>query len=298
MVGILFAFSGLLVFSFLSVAQSQFIPDDVWRFPEAIWAPAAYGGDWATEIYVHDIEGGAIIKAVYRYGTTMRGQFILADNTGKGPSIYKSSNILQDLQDHFDSGFDYYGQLGLLIIFNDAGKPLHVMGRNYHSNGYGKTMNAYPEDQDGDMGAKPSYPIKFQNIMKSSNFRTTVVLYNRYGAATVAECKVIGHRYLPSCGYIIFPPPPPSAWEESQLGSTFTVSFGTFEYKSFDPFALAGCPDTGYCAAPPFPGTKTYVYDCYLDVTVTSGSGPLIGYASVANNSNNDPASIIPVRKN
>lgn len=295
---VLFFLGLALAFSSPSFSQSQYPPDDYWYFPEAIWANAAYGGQWASEVWVHDIEGGTQIRAAFYYGTgtgDFRGGWVICDNTTKGPCVYKSVNILKTIQDHFDTGFTYLGKVGFLSIYNTQGKPMHVSYRNYHSNDFGKTMNAYPAIQISDVSARPSFPIKILNIMRGSDWRTTCVFFN-VGSACTAEFKIIGKRYLETCGFIIIGPP--VAVEEQQQGATFQETFNFAQFKSFDPFVKAGCATIGYCAVPPFSGWRTYRYDCNLDVTITSGSGNVMAFGAVADNTTNDPAAIVPVRKN
>jgi len=271
--------------------------------PKAIWSQTATGGEWFTEIMIHDINGGAVVNVVFDYGPGLsRGSFIIWDNTGGGPAVYKSTNILKDLQDHFDTGFNYYNRVGGLYIHSQSESyPIHVSAKSYHSNNYSETYNAFPTSsyqnpRDG-YSAELGRPMKLMNMVQGSNLRSNVVIYNPGTDFVMVQFKVIGYRFLENCGLIPWPPPPPSGHTAVQYGVTFTKVFSGIDYQVFNPFAQAVCEATGTCNWP-VPATQPYQYWCYVEITPIGGTGHILVLGATAYNDTNDPAATIPVQIN
>ena len=282
--------SVLLIVLFTSIPSftADSSPGWLMTIPEVIWAPAAFGGEWATEILIHDINGGAEVTAFFYYGGGYQRIWKIWDNTGNGPGVWKSSNILKDLEDHLDPGFSYYGRIGALSI-QTGGNLIQATARIYHNTGFGKTVNAYPLRFQNH--AYLGSPLKIMNLIKSETYRSACVFFNQ-GLFGTVEFKVKGSRYLP-CTIL---PGPPQGYDDVQYGSTFTKDFVSVDFMAFDPFAEAGVEEQGWCVGPPgFWQTYEYTH-CYLEVNVISGAPKIYCYGATANNITNDPAAIIPMK--
>jgi hypothetical protein len=231
--------------------------------PEVIWAPATGGGTWMTEIQVTDVSGGARVAVSFDYGNGQyRGPFNLWTSSGVNQS-YKSTNILQDLQ-NVDPGFTYYGRVGALeFVTQDAGHLIQAGARTLNGN-YSKTLpGLIPSDENT---TAVSRPMMIQNFTNDALYRSTCGFFNPTSSPLTVE-----FRLFDGSG--------------TMIGSAFTKTFVGYDFKAFSPFGESGVP---------YP---TYTYDnVYLVVIPTSGSGSLVCFGASANNSSNDPAAHIAVQ--
>ncbi|MCG2680312.1 MAG: hypothetical protein L6455_10165, partial [Kiritimatiellae bacterium] len=233
--------------------------------PEVIWAAAAGGGTWISEVQITDISGGSQVSVYYSTEAGRRGPFLLWDNSGGGANCsQKYSNLLQTI-DGLDSGvFTYEGTVGAVeFVSQDATHVLQVMARNLNGN-YAKTFSGLALHDANT--ADSSRVMVITNLTSNSTYRSTCGLYNPTADTLTVELKLFDVA-------------------NSQIGSTISKTINGYGYSAFFPFNEAG---RSY---------PTYSYDnVILQIEPVSGSGKVLCFGASANNTTNDPAAHIAVQ--
>jgi hypothetical protein len=263
----------LLVFSLvlLAVPFSMFAydssPSYIQVLPEAIWAAAAGGGTWTTEvqIYARNTADPVDLVVFFMYnggGGLYRGPFTLSGLTVQNMTRY--TNILQTI-DNLDTGvFDYYGKVGS-VWFRcvDANDRILVQGKTLHSGGYGKTMNALNTDAAGNYASfgPPWTGMMIQGITKNTTYRSSIGLFNAGTSSISVQVALIYSN---------------DVW----LGHE-DITLAAYEFLSFDPFTRFGVAG---------PNSS-----CRVWVNPYAGTGKVIAFGASANNTTNDPSAHIAV---
>jgi len=229
---------------------------------EAIWAPAAGGGTWVSELMITDPVGGAEVSArFFESGGNIHGPFPLWTSAGSGnPGLNRSatfSNILQTLET-LDTGVSYQGKVGSLwLTTQDPSHPILATIRMANGE-YSKVVQGMCIDDVHT--ADVSRPQMIQNLTSDSTYRSSVGCFNPTHESVTTEFSLLG-----ADGNII--------------GTPFERTFVDGDFQAFPPFSEAGIP---------YPATS---YDnTWLSVRPTSGSGKLMCYGATTNNTTSDPS--------
>lgn len=259
---------GVLSFIFLALPLISFAydnsPSNYVVVPECIWAAASGGGTWYTEIQIYDRTGGSIVECYFNYGGgSWRGPLTIWTSPG-AHYLYKTSNILQTLDNLDSDPFYYYGRVGAVeFITQDDTHKIQVQARTWHSYGYGKTLNGMTRFVDSNSAAL-GREMLLQGAIKSSTYRFSMGCFNLTGSSVTVEFRIIGAT-------------------NNLLGS-FTKTFVGYDFQAFNPFAAAGL-------------TGTYT-NCFIFINPTSGSGKIMVFGASAHNTTNDPAAHVAVQYN
>jgi len=229
--------------------------------PEVIWATAVGGGTWVTEVQIVGLTLSSQVSVYFFYGEGgYRGPFHLWTSGEPGASS-KFNNILKNIQDWFDPGFNYYNRVGAMWFFTqDADHRIHVTARTVNGN-YSKTfpgLNGY----DSNTAAKKR-EMMITNLAQHSQYRSTVGFHN-----PTSEPITVGFLLVAS--------------DASTIGSIFYKTFVAYDFQAFYPFTEAGVPSGSYD-------------NVWLLITPISETGKIYCFGATANNYTNDPASHIAV---
>jgi len=269
----------LLIFFFLATAlwpQSRIpnqiklqyynSPTGVLVLPECIWAPAVGGGTWMTELQIAAITDIANIYVAFCYGGgNYRGPFTLASNILRG-EVRIWPNILETLDNiDPDDTFSYYGKVGALWMATEDLFQEKILALGKTNNGpYGKIVPALADIDANFCSNEPFRPMVIGGLVSNASYRCSVGGFNM----SSSPIEITFELYDAS---------------GAMLGSPFTETFAPFDFKAFNPFNRAGVP---------YP---TYSYDAaYLVILPESGLGRVMFFGATANNSTNDPATILP----
>jgi len=259
----------LAIFVFLAAALSLGAHDNSpsnWQvLPEVIWAPATGGGTWNTEVQIIDCtqSGGSKVTVYFFYGNgNIRGPFILWWAPDAAYQSGKFNNILKNVQDWFDPGFNYYGKVGAMwFLTQDINHKILVTARTVNGN-YSKTLpglNTYDLNT-----ANVDRLMVIPNLAQHSQYRSTVGIHNMEGSSIYVRFALVDST-------------------NHAIGSEFYMNFVAHDFQAFYPFAEAGVP--------------TGAYDnVWLIVQPISGTGKLFCFGATANNTTNDPAAHIAVQ--
>jgi len=233
-------------------------PADRQILPEVVWAAALGGGTWTTDIQVTDLSGGSVVAATFYYGGgASRGPLPL----WTGPAALRSvsiENLLATLDGLDPAPFDYFGRSGAVeFTTQDAGHRIQVASRTRNGD-YSKTAVGLRDEESTTAAA--SRPLLIQNLASNAAYRSSAGFHNPANDAVTAE-----FRLRDGSG--------------TTIGSAFSRTFSGRDYQAFNPFVQAG---VAYPA---------YAFDnATLTITLTSGSGRLLGFGATASNTTNDPA--------
>ncbi len=233
--------------------------------PEVIWAPAAGGGTWVSDVQVTDMTGGSRVTIFYNTASGRRGPFLLWDNSsGSALSSKKFDNLLATI-DGLDAGtFTYYGTVGAVeFVTQDGSHLLQAAVRELNGN-CAKTFTALSLHDANT--ATTSRAMIIPNLTNNSSYRSTCGFFNPTVDAMTVELKLFTAA-------------------SAQLGSTIIRTLAGHDFQAFNPFTLAGVP---------YPGTASD--SIVLQVTPTSGSGKMVCFGATANNTSNDPAAHVAVQ--
>jgi hypothetical protein len=226
-------------------------------FPEANWASATGGGDWAAELHITDLSGGAIVQVYYNSGTNRRGPFTLWTNSNGANCSVTFSNILQTI-DNLDAGvFTYYGTGGALeLVTQDGSHLIQAALKGYNGN----VTRTFPAFQDVEANtAAVGRDLIIPNTSNDATYRPSVALFNSSADSVTADVQIIGSN-------------------GSQIGATINKTLAGYEMSG-----VTGLRDTTYSNA-------------FVRITVTGGAGRVIASGQSANNTSNDPAAHIAVQ--
>jgi C1A family cysteine protease len=229
--------------------------------PECIWAPAAGGGIWVSEVQITDLTGGAAVSAYYSYGGGLRrGPIAVWTNSGGAGRSVKFSNFLSTLASN-DTGFTYYGKIGAVeFVTQDTAHKLQVAARTLN----GSCSKTFPGLRLVDSNtADTTREMIILNYTNNSLYRSTCGFFN-----PTADPVTVEFRLYDAAG--------------TTIGSAFTKTFVGYDFKAFSPFNEAGAP---------YPGASHD--NVILVVTPTSGTGEIVCFGASANNASNDPAAHI-----
>jgi subtilisin family serine protease len=232
-------------------------PDSYVVIPEVLWAPASGGGEWKTEVQITDVIGGAEVSVYFNSSTgDRRGPIALYTSAGRDTSV-KTGNLLQVL-DTMDSGYSYYGKAGAVeFVTQDEGHRIHVLART--SNGdYSKTFPGLTAG--GNNVVSGAQTMMIQNLVSNDTYRTA------YGGFNPTDNSItVEYELFDGSG--------------TSIGTAFTKTFTTRQYRALNVFSEAGVP---------YPANS--FSNVYLKISRVSGSGQLMSYGATANNITNDPA--------
>ncbi|MDH4196441.1 MAG: hypothetical protein OEW05_03435, partial [Candidatus Aminicenantes bacterium] len=234
--------------------------------PEVIWAMATGGGTWVTEAQIVDLTGGSQVSVYFNYGGGNRtGPFLLWTGGGARTSI-KFANLLEAVDAQDSGSLAYFGRVGTVeFVTPDTSQKIHVAVRTLNGN-YTKTFPGL-NVVDGTTAAV-GRDMLVQNLTSNAVYRSSIGFFN-----PSAEALTVEFRLMADNGTLV--------------GSSFSRTFVSRDFQSFNPFNAAGVP---------YP---TYMHDnVWLLVHPTAGSGSVLGFGATANNVTNDPASHIVVRLN
>jgi hypothetical protein len=225
--------------------------------PEVLWAPAAGGGTWMTEVQITDVSGGSEVS-VYFNSVTGERRGPIALFTGSGPDTsVKTGNLLNTLE-QLDSGFSYYGLVGAVeFVTQDSEHRIHVIAKTKNGN-FSKTFPGLNHNDDNTTGG--SRTMMIQNLANNDTFRTA------YGGFNPTDDSI-------TIDYELFD------GDGNTIGSIFTKTFTGRQYQAVSVFTEAGVP---------YP---SYSYEnVWLKISPASGNGELMSYGATANNITSDPA--------
>ena len=241
-------------------------PSGVLILPECIWAPAVGGGTWMTELQIAAITDISNIYVAFCYGGgNYRGPFTLASNISSG-EVEVWPNILEALDNiDPDDTFSYYGKVGALWMATEDLFQEKILALGKTNNGpYGKIVPALADIDANFCSNEPFRPMVIGGLVSNDSYRSSVGGFNM----SSSPIEITFELYDAS-GAII--------------GTPFTETFAPYDFKAFNPFNRAGVP---------YP---TYSYDAaYLVILPESGLGRVMFFGATANNSTNDPATILP----
>ena len=233
--------------------------------PEVIWAPAAGGGLWMSEVQVTDISGGSQVSVYYYTTTGRRGPFLLWDNSNGGAlKSVKFSNMLQTIAGLDNGAFTYYGTLGAVEFFSqDAAHALQVTARTLNGS-FSKTFPGLTIHDSNT--ADTSRAMIVANLTNNSIYRSTCGLFNPYADAVTVELRLRDAA-------------------NNQIGSTITKTLSGYEFTAFSPFNDAGVA---------YPANS--FDNVLLQIQPIAGTGKVLCFGASANNATNDPAAHIAVQ--
>ncbi len=229
-------------------------PDNFQIIPEALWAPAAGGGEWTTAVQVTDLTGGSDVQVYFSSSTgDVRGPISLFTGAGANTSL-RSPNILKTLG-MLDPGFDYSGTAGSLgFITQDSSHRIHVSARTTNQDG-SKTFQGLNESIHNTCSLERTMMV--QNMVSDGTYRPSFGVFNPSGDSVTVEFSLISR-------------------DGNTLGTAFQKTVSDGQYLAFDPFAEAGIP----------PSNETF----WIKAEATSGNGAVILFGATANNNSGDPA--------
>jgi hypothetical protein len=152
---------------------AQHSPDGVKYVPSVIWAPAAGGGTWLSEVQIWATTPGTTVNCGFIYDGGSRGVTLWTSSAEN--ACFRTANILEHLAS-LDPAFDYYGRSGALELYRTSGGLIQVMARTYHSGGYAKTICGVSALTSNT--ASFGRYVMIMNVMQSSNYRTFLTLLN------------------------------------------------------------------------------------------------------------------------
>jgi hypothetical protein len=238
-------------------------PSDWQVLPEATWALASGGGTWVTEVQITSFATTAAdINVYFYYNGGYTGPFPLYAGLEQYHSV-RYSNILATI-DSLDSGDTvYYGKAGAIWFWTTStSSAIQVQAKTVNGN-YGKTfpglgvVDANTAAQGRDM--------VIEDVVQDTTYRTNIGVFNSSIDAT----------------YTVYFTIVDSA--DSTVGSEFSVILAPRNFRSFNPFNLAGVPSGTYS-------------NCWLYISVTAGgtaTRAVFCYGSLANNYTNDTYALI-----
>jgi hypothetical protein len=236
-------------------------PSNCQVIPESIWAAAAGGGTWVSEVQITDITGGSVVSVYFDCGAgNRRGPLTLWTSTGADRNV-KFANILSAIDDLDSESFTYYGRVGAVeFLTQDVSHKIHVAARTLNGN-YSKTFPGLNLTDSNT--ANTSRRMILQNFVNNATYRSNCGFFN-----PTADSVTVEFRLLDGNG--------------NTIGSTFSRTLVGYDFQSFSPFNQAGV------------SYPSYSYDnVVLWVTPTSGTGKVFVYGASANNTSNDPAAHI-----
>lgn len=238
-------------------------PSSFQVLPEAIWAPSAGGGNWATEVQIIDRTGGSEVSVYFNSLTgDRRGPYVVWTGPGMDTSV-KYDNILSVL-DSLDTGFNYYAKVGTVEFFTQGTDyKIHIMARTLNEN-YSKTFQGLNlvEANTTDL----TRPMMIQNLVNDDIYRSTVGFFNPTGESVSVQFSLIDQS-------------------DTMIGSSFSKNFTSHNFQAFDPFYEAGI------SYPSFSHDNVWIR-----IDPASGLGQIMCFGATANNITNDPAAHIKVQ--
>lgn len=234
-------------------------PSRVLIFPEVIWAQAAGGGTWVSELQITNMTANDALHVRFCYGGGLYRTTTLTNSPAQYSSL-KFPNILAALQS-IDPTFTYYGRVGCLIVDTyETGHMIQGALRTFNGN--------YSKNYQGLSGAPSNYivlgrPMMIQNLTSNSTYRTSISCFGWAGFHMTVEFAIMDAN-----GLIV--------------GSPFLRTFINSDFQSFNPFVEAGVP---------YPAQSHD--NCWLRITPYAGDIFLFCFGSTVNNSTNDPAAHI-----
>lgn len=249
---VFFSFLVVLVFSPAVFADTG--PAQSAVIPEVIWAPATGGGTWVTALQIQTNHVNVPIHAQFHYGTTFREVTLGTLTTAN--ECMRFSNVLQTMGT-IDTAFDYYGKVGALFIYTDAGLDLCAQAMTTNGN-YGKTMPGYVGSGNIENTATVDRRMLILGTMYTSTFRTFAGFWNCTPTAMTVRFFVFddtGH----------------------DIGNMIEKTIPSYGFLAFNPFSEAGI--------------TTYYTNTYLHIYPVSGGTGGVGlfcFGSLANNITND----------
>jgi len=224
--------------------------------PEVLWAEAWGHGTWVTEVQFTTLAANENVYIRYfSKGGAQRGPFLLYKSAVAQESR-KFTNIVSTLQG-IDPSFNYYGIVGTIVVQKGVLADILVSARircgNFSKVNWGIKNNTANRAVVGS-------PILVQNMESTADYRSAVVCFNPTAYAANVEFRI-----LDAAGNLI--------------GSAFTRTLAAYGFVNFWIFPQAGVP---------FPGSPHE--NAVLLISVTSGSGAVVGYGCTSNNITNDPA--------
>jgi hypothetical protein len=178
--------------------------------------------------------------------------------TGSGPGVSGCAVNLLAVLDALDTDFDYYSTVGTVeFVTQNADHKIQVIARTANGN-YSKTFQGLNLNDGNTASTESTFIV--QNLVNDGTYRTACGAFNPMDDLVTARFTLVDK-------------------DENTIGSSFTMTFSSREYRAFYPFAEAGVP---------YPGDS---YDnSWIKVEVTSVHGRLMVYGATANRETNDPA--------
>jgi hypothetical protein len=220
--------------------------------PEAIWAPAAEWGTWQTELSILSFSDDAWINAMFFYGGSQYRIINLIPDVGVLEMV-TIPNVLEYMQS-LDDGFQYYGRIGTLVVYDANGGLIDVNVRIWHSGRCSKSYAAYPEG----VGCLSGY-LQYGYILSLSQTeekRSSVVFYNSAVPPAVLQCTIMS--------------------PEGEALGVFEKYIGTNGVEAFNPFAEAGLPGD--------------YENCYLMICNSGWNVTVYAVGSVVDTATSDPS--------
>jgi hypothetical protein len=251
-----------LVLAFSPAVFADMSPARQVVIPEGIWAAATGGGTWITSLQIVAKNIGTNVYIQFFYQNTNSFRSVSMFTSSVDEQAVRYSNVLASMGT-IDDTFDYYGRVGVLLIFGqDDSHPVYAQAMTTNGN-YGKTFPSLswnPALNSADVGREHVIP----GMQNTSAWRTSTGFWN----STSSTMDVT--FYVMVSGYVY-------------NGTPITRTFQAWGFMSFNPFLQAGISGTSYT-------------NCYLLIwpTAKAGSGQgLYCYGSLANNFTNDTMSLI-----
>jgi len=235
--------------------------------PEAIWAAAAGGGTWVTELQITNYgstTAGILVAFDYGGGTT--GAWRVHPGLAQYRSV-RFPNILATLDGLDPNAFVYYGRVGALYISaENIGCTIQVQAKIVNGN-FGKTLPGM--SPVAGTTAAQGRPMVIQDLVKNSMYRTSVGIYNTSSYYTyVVQMTIFDANH-------------------TQVGASFNKQLDPIAHMTFNPFTQAGATAGNY-------------ENCWLHIEVTSGGSDPRGvmcYGSIANNYTNDTFALLAMQR-
>jgi hypothetical protein len=236
-------------------------PSDRQILPEAVWAAAAGGGTWVTEVQITCFSSAAAdINVYFYYNGGYTGSFLIETGLAQFHST-RFDNILSTIDEKDVGGTIYYGKVGAIWFYSsNSSQKIMVQARTVNGN-YGKTFPGLGVVDAN--SAVVNRDMVIQDIVQDSNYRTNVGVFN--SSTTI---YTVSFLILKADG--------------SSVGN-FSLTLAPSEFRSFNPFALAGHAQSSFSG-------------CWLFIHPTAGDSTAPGvfcYGSIANNYTNDTYALI-----
>ncbi len=242
---------------FLS-AQYQDEPEQIKIIPEAIWASAAGGGVWQTEVQVVARDNGTELQAQFYYGGGSLRNVDLGVTLDQFDT-FKTANIL-DYLGGIDTTYDYFNKVGALIIAGqDSVHTIQVSVRTWHSNGYAKSFKGINWNSGLFIDSTVTDGVLL-NLSQDAGQRSSVAFFNPKISSITVYVSIVN-----SNGTIV--------------GTPFQKTVTGWDFQAFNPFAEAGLTGDLY--------SNHFVY---ISRSTGSNNGDLFLIGASANKSTNDPS--------